>query len=51
MKPEGRKKVRFPSKKDVHPKKGWMNWWEDIADLISRHTRKQKLKKDMEEQL
>ena len=49
MKPEGRKVVTFPAKKDVHPKKGWINWWENITDLISRHTRKQKLKKEIEE--
>ena len=29
MKPLGRKSVRFPSKRDVHPPKGWVNWWEN----------------------
>lgn len=48
MKPEGRKTVKFPEKQDIHPKKGWINWWEDIAGLISRNTRKQKLKKEIE---
>ena len=51
MKPEGRIKVTFPAKKDVHPKKGWVNWWETIADLMSRKTRKQKINKEIENQL
>ena len=48
MKPEGRKIIKFPAKRDVHPKKGWLNWWEKIGDCISRNTRKQKLKKEIE---
>ena len=48
MKPEGRKKIKFPCKRDNHPKKGWINWWENIADYISRNTRKQKLRKEIE---
>lgn len=24
----GLKPVRFPGKKDHHPPKGWINWWE-----------------------
>ena len=48
MKPEGRKTVKFPEKRDIHPKKGWINWWETIADCISRNTRKQKLRKQIE---
>lgn len=49
MQPMGRKKVRFPAKRDVHPRKGWVNWWESIADCISRHTLKQKWEKDKDE--
>ena len=50
MKPDGRKTVKFPKKRDVHPKKGWVNWWETIADCISRNTRKQKLRKEIEDE-
>lgn len=50
MKPEGRKTVKFPAKRDVHPKKGWINWWETIGDYISRNTRKQKLRKEIEDE-
>lgn len=49
MKVEGRKIIRFPGKRDVHPKKGWVNWWENIGDYISRNTRKQNLKKEIED--
>jgi len=28
MKPLGRRSVRFPSKRDCHPPKGHVNWWE-----------------------
>ena len=48
MKQEGLKHISFPSKKDVHPKKGFINWWENIGDYISRNTRKQNLKKEIE---
>lgn len=48
MKPEGRKIIKFPGKRNVHPKKGWVNWWEKISDCISRNTRKQKLRKEIE---
>ena len=51
MRPEGRKMVKFPAKRDVHPKKGWVNWWETIAKCISRNTRKIKLKNEMENEL
>lgn len=47
MKPEGRKVVTFPSKRDVHPRKGFINWWEDITKLVSRRTRKQQLNKEI----
>ena len=51
MKPEGRKMVKFPAKRDVHPKKGWVNWWETIAECISRNTMKQSLKKQISEEI
>ncbi len=42
-------KARFPHKKDCRPFKDWINWWEDIQNLVSRHTMKQKIKKEIEE--
>lgn len=49
MKPYGReKKVVFPGKMDCHPGKGYVNWWEKIADYLSRGAMKQKLKKEIE---
>ena len=49
MKPYGLgNKIKFPAKRDVHPKKGWKNWWEDIQDLISRSTAKIKLKNEID---
>lgn len=46
MKPEGRKMVNLPTKKDVRHKK--VECWNDIAYCISRHTRKQKFKRNLE---
>lgn len=53
MKPEGRKIAKFNAKIDVHPrpKRKWINWWEDICRLIPRSTRKQKLKKEIENEM
>ena len=51
MNSEGKKKVKFPFKRDIHPKKGWVNWWETIADCISRNTRKQKLRNEIEDEI
>ena len=39
--------VRFPGKRNAHPPKGFVNWWEKIGDCISRNTRKQNLRKDI----
>lgn len=48
MKPYGRgKTIRTPHKKDVHPPKGWVNWWEEICEWVSRRTSKQRLKKQI----
>lgn len=48
MKPEGRKKVTAKWKRDTHPRKGYMNWWEVITDLMPRNVRKQNWKKEIE---
>jgi len=51
MKPYGLgDKIRFPGKKDYHPKKGFINWWEKIAKFKSRRTIKQELKKLIEDE-
>lgn len=53
MKPYGREKkvkgLRF--KKDIHPKKGFINWWEAICDLIPRSTMKLKWKKEIDNEI
>ena len=52
MKPYGREKtVRFSCKQDCHPRKGWHNWWETMADYLSRTEIKRRAKKDIEEQI
>jgi hypothetical protein len=50
MKPYLReKKTQFPGKHDVHPLKGWMNWWEDFYNCISRRKAKQNLQREISE--
>ena len=49
MKPEGRKPVHFPGKRDVHKNKGYINWWENISDTTSRKTRKQQIIKEIKQ--
>ncbi len=46
MKPEGRKHYKHPAKRDSHPKKGYMNWWEDVCGFIPRATRKLLFKRE-----
>lgn len=49
MKPYGRDKtVHFPHKTDCHPKKGYINWWEDICVWLTRSSMKQKTKKEIQ---
>lgn len=49
MKPYGLgKTVKFPGKKDCHPKKGFVNWWEKIVEPKARKTIKQEIKKEIE---
>ena len=35
-------------KKDVHPKKGYINWWEDLNNFISRRKMKQEILKGID---
>ena len=53
MKPYGReKKVKGRSYKiDVHPPKGYINWWEDERTFLSRGAMKNKWKKDIYNEL
>jgi len=32
---------------DVHPKKGWINWWEDRNFMKSKKAKRQKDKKEL----
>jgi hypothetical protein len=36
MKPMGQRPIRFPSKTDCHPPKGFVNWWENVHDRRDR---------------
>lgn len=51
MKPFGREKKIMLNIPDYHPKKGWRNWWDDMCDYLSRSTMKQKLRKEIEEEI
>ncbi|MBO7511080.1 MAG: hypothetical protein J6T35_07840 [Bacteroidales bacterium] len=51
MKQEGRKHYNWPRKVDCHPKKGYINWWEDETDCEARNTRKQKMLAEVEKEL
>ena len=52
MKPYGLgSKIRFPHKKDCHPPKGWINWWEDIQSFVSRRKMKQNIRKEIEKEI
>lgn len=49
MQPYGRiKYYNGRYKTDCHPRKGYMNWWEDVCDYVSRKTLKQLWKKNLE---
>jgi len=51
MKPYGReKKIKGCGKWkiDMHPKKGFMNWWESMSTILPRTTMKIIWKKDNE---
>ena len=53
MKPYGRiKKVKGRSwKRDVHPQSGYINWWENMCDFLTRGAIKQRVKKDINRQI
>lgn len=50
MKPYGReKKLKGVSwKRDYHPPKGFVNWWENVCNYVSRKTMKQQVKKEIQ---
>lgn len=48
MQPMGRKPVRFPSKRDVHPTPPSVNWWEvEISADNKKKSDRQQAKKDI----
>ena len=54
MKPYGREnkiKGGKPWKTDVHPKKGYINWWENMCDFLSRGSTKQIWKSDIKKDI
>jgi hypothetical protein len=54
MKPYGREnkiKGGKPWKTDVHPKKGYINWWENMCDFLSRGRMKQIWKSDIKKDI
>lgn len=38
-------------KRDVHPPKGYMNWWEGLNNFVSRRKMKQRYKKIAEKMI
>jgi len=48
MKPLGRK--HNPTAEDVHPPKGFINWWEDNVTPCKKRTRQQ-AKRDIRKEL
>ena len=53
MRPYGRtKKIKGMGwKKDVHPPKGYINWWEDICDFLTRGAIKHQVKKEIDKDI
>ncbi len=52
MRPYGRhKRMNFPHKKDCHPKKGYINWWEAVCDVIPRKTIKRIWMKEIQKEI
>jgi hypothetical protein len=52
MQPLGRRPSRFPGKKDCHPKKPYVNWWEIEHDTSeNKALEKREVQKDILEEL
>lgn len=54
MKPYGREKKLQGTgnwKRDVHPKNGYVNWWENMCDFFSRSRMKQIWKKEINKEI
>ena len=54
MKPYGREKNLKGGKSwkvDVHPKKGFINWWENMCDYLKRGSMKQLWKKEIDDEI
>lgn len=50
MQPMGMKPINFPNKTDCHPKKGFINWWEDIINPdFSKRSERQRVRKELQE--
>ncbi len=47
MKPYLREK-HYHNKRDCHPRKGFVNWWEDFNNFISRKKKKQETKNEID---
>jgi hypothetical protein len=48
MQPLGRKPCKFPSKEDIHPRDGYINWWEDeMSCKENKKAERQKVKKEI----
>lgn len=39
--------VKFQYKQDCHPKKGFINWWEDLGYYKSKSAKRHQLKKEL----
>jgi len=51
MQPMGRKPVKFPGKRDCHPPKGLVNWWEaDFGNGENKKSARQEAKQAIRNQ-
>mgnify|MGYP003658101679 CR=1 len=53
MRPYGRERKLTGGgdwKRDVHPRNGYVNWWENIQSLLTRSAMKQKWKNEIEKE-
>lgn len=39
--------IKFRYKQDCHPKKGYINWWEDLGYYKSKSAKRLQLKRDL----